>query len=203
MPKTIQASLDAKGLRIAVVAARFNGALVSNLITGALDCLARHGAADENLTVIRVPGSFEIPLVVQRLASARKHDAIVALGVLLRGETPHFDLIAAEVTRGLLETARTTGVPVAFGILTAESSEQAADRAGGKMGNRHLKWAFSEASILYLRESERAKKYVARLEAKHGKGKAISILSAKLGRAVYFILRRREAFDEERFFAAA
>jgi 6,7-dimethyl-8-ribityllumazine synthase len=145
MPKLIQSSLDAKGLRFAVVAARFNGALVSNLITGALDCLTRHGASDGDVTVIRVPGSFEIPQVVQRLAAARKHDAIVTLGVLLRGETPHFDLIAAEVTRAISETARTTGVPVSFGVLTAETSEQAADRAGGKMGNRG--WDAAQAAI--------------------------------------------------------
>jgi len=145
MPKTIQAGLDAAGLRVALVASRFNGSIVSLLIGGATDCLLRHGAKEEEITLIRVPGAFEIPNVVQRLATARKHDAIVALGVLLRGETPHFDLIAAEVTRGLGETARISGVALGFGILTAESSEQALDRAGGKMGNRG--WDAAQAAI--------------------------------------------------------
>lgn len=145
MPKTIQAGLDAAGLRVALVASRFNGSLVGLLIGGATDCLLRHGAKEEDLTIVRVPGAFEIPLAVQKLAAARKHDAIVALGVLIRGETPHFDLIAAEVTRALGEAARSTGVPVAFGVVTAESAEQAADRAGGKMGNRG--WDAAQAAV--------------------------------------------------------
>jgi len=145
MPKTIQAGLDAAGLKIAIVASRFNGSIVSHLVTGASDCLARHGAADEDITLVRVPGSFEVPLAVQKLASARKHDAIVALGVLIRGETPHFDLIAAEVTRALGAISRSTGVPVSFGIVTAETAEQASDRAGGKMGNRG--WDAAQAAI--------------------------------------------------------
>jgi len=145
MPKTIQSGLDASGLRVALVASRFNGSIVSLLVAGATDCLARHGAKDEDLTIVRVPGAFEIPQAVHKLAMARKYDAIVALGVLLRGETPHFDLIATEVARGLGETARTTGVAVAFGVLTAESLDQAMERAGGKMGNRG--WEATQAAI--------------------------------------------------------
>lgn len=145
MPKTIQAGLDASGLKFALVASRFNGSLVTLLIQGATDCLIRHGVREEDLTLVRVPGAFEIPLAVQKLAAGRKHDAVVALGVLIRGETPHFELIAAEVTRALGEAMRSSGVPVGFGLLTAESTEQAAERAGGKMGNRG--WDAAQAAL--------------------------------------------------------
>jgi len=136
MPKNIEGHLNAKGLRVAIVASRFNDHLVERLLAGALDCLLRHGAEDGSITVVRVPGSFEVPQAVRKIAAARKHDAVVALGVLIRGETPHFDLIAAEVTRGLGGVAAETGVPVAFGIVTAETTDQATERSGGKMGNR-------------------------------------------------------------------
>jgi 6,7-dimethyl-8-ribityllumazine synthase len=136
MPKVIEGNLIAKGLKVAIVASRFNGDLVSRLLEGAVDCLIRHGADDASITVVRVPGAFEIPQAARKLALAKKHDVIVPLGVLIRGETPHFDLIAAEVTRGLGSVAGETGVPVSFGIVTAETTEQAAERSGGKMGNR-------------------------------------------------------------------
>jgi 6,7-dimethyl-8-ribityllumazine synthase len=136
MPKIIEGHLNAKGLKVAIVASRFNDFLVARLLSGAVDCLVRHGAEEAGLTVVRVPGSFEIPQTVRKLAAAKKHDVVIALGVLIRGETPHFDLIAAEVTRGLGSVACETGVPVAFGVLTAETTEQAMERAGGKMGNR-------------------------------------------------------------------
>ncbi|HZE88904.1 MAG TPA: 6,7-dimethyl-8-ribityllumazine synthase [Verrucomicrobiae bacterium] len=145
MPKIVEGHLGAKGLRVAIVASRFNESLVSRLLAGAVDCLTRHGAEDSAITIVRVPGSFELPAIARRLAHAKKHDAIVALGVLIRGETPHFDLIAADVTRGLGAIAAETGIPVAFGVLTAESSEQAAERAGGKMGNRG--WDAASAAI--------------------------------------------------------
>ncbi len=136
MPTTIEGGFNAKGLRFAIVASRFNETMVSRLLAGALDCLQRHGAADGDITVVRVPGAWEIPGVARRLAMARSHDAIVALGVLIRGETPHFDLIAAQVSRGLATASEGSGVPVIFGVLTAETPEQAADRSGGKLGNR-------------------------------------------------------------------
>jgi 6,7-dimethyl-8-ribityllumazine synthase len=136
MPKTIEGQLNAKGLKVAIVASRFNEFLVARLLSGAVDCLVRHGVEDGALTIVRVPGSFEIPQAARKLAAARKHDAVIALGVLIRGETPHFDLIASEVTRGLGSIAYETGVPVSFGILTAETTEQATERSGGKMGNR-------------------------------------------------------------------
>jgi len=150
MPKTVEAKLDAKGLKFAIVMSRYNEFSVSRLLTGALDCLVRHGADEKDLTVVKVPGSFEIPQVVQRLAAAHQHDAVIALGVLIRGETPHFDMVAAEVTRGLGHAALGTGVPVAFGIVTAESADQATDRAGGKMGNRGWDAAVSAIEMARL-----------------------------------------------------
>jgi 6,7-dimethyl-8-ribityllumazine synthase len=150
MAKVIEGALSAKGLKVAIVASRYNDALVSRLISGATDCLMRHGAEEGSLTVVRVPGSFEVPQVVQRLASARKHDALIALGVLIRGETPHFEIIAAEVARALSQAAATTGVPVAFGIVTAENTEQALERAGGKMGNRGWDAAMSAIEMAAL-----------------------------------------------------
>lgn len=150
MPKVVEGHLGAKGLRFAIVASRFNESVVARLLSGAVDCLTRHGAEEASITVVRVPGSFEIPGVVRRLALAKKHDAIVALGVLVRGETPHFDLIAADVTRGLGAIAAESSVPVAFGILTAETSEQAAERAGGKMGNRGWDAAVSAIEMANL-----------------------------------------------------
>ena len=143
--KTIEGPLDAKGLRIAVVASRFNESLVARLLEGALDCLARHGVPTEEITVVRVPGSWEIPVVARRLAVARAHQAVIALGVLIRGETPHFDLIAAQVARGLATAAEESGTPVIFGLVTAENPEQAADRSGGKHGNRG--WDAAMAAI--------------------------------------------------------
>jgi len=128
--------MDARGLRFALVASRFNDALVARLVDGAVDCLRRHGAEPADLTLVRVPGSFEIPLAAHKLARSGRHDAVICLGALVRGETPHFDLIAAEVSRGVGAAALGAGVPVTFGVVTAETAEQASDRAGGKMGNR-------------------------------------------------------------------
>jgi 6,7-dimethyl-8-ribityllumazine synthase len=136
MPKKFDGQLDARGLRFAIVLSRFNALVGERLLEGALDTLARQGAEDHNITVVRVPGSFEIPTIVEGLARADQVDAIVALGVLIRGETAHFDLIAAQTTRGLLESSRQNHVPVALGVLSCDSLEQAMDRAGGKHGNK-------------------------------------------------------------------
>jgi len=145
MPRTIEGGLSAKGLRFALVASRFNEYLSDKLLAGALDCLQRHGAVDADVTVVRVPGSWEIPVVARRLALSRSHDAVIALGVLIRGETAHFDLIATSVARGLADAATESGVPVQFGVLAAESPEQAVERAGGKQGNRG--WEAAMAAI--------------------------------------------------------
>jgi len=145
VPKIIEGPASARGLRIALVASRFNEFATSKLLQGALDCLAHHGADDSDITVVRVPGSWEIPVVARRLAMSRSHDAVIALGVLIRGETSHFDLIAQQVARGLARIAEDTGVPVAMGVLAAQSAEQAMERCGGKHGNRG--WEAAAAAI--------------------------------------------------------
>ena len=132
--RVIEGKLDAKGLRFALVVSRFNEALTSRLESGAVDCLERHGASSEDITIYRVPGAWEIPLVASRLASSGKHDAVVCLGALVRGGTAHFDLIAAEVAKGIAQSAMGSGVPMTFGVITAENLEQAVERAGTKMG---------------------------------------------------------------------
>ncbi len=134
--QVIEARLEASGLRFALVVSRFNEALTSRLESGALDCLIRHGADEEAITLFRVPGSWELPLLAAKLAGSGDFDAIVALGVLVRGGTPHFDLIAAEVAKGLAQAAMAHGVPVTFGVVTADTLEQAVERAGTKMGNK-------------------------------------------------------------------
>lgn len=150
MIQTIAAKLEAGGLRFAIIASRFNDALVARLVDGAVDCLVRHGAATEQITVVRVPGSFELPQAAHRIASAGKHDAVIALGVLIRGETPHFDHIAASVARGLTDAAVSSGKPVAYGMVTAESTDQAMERSGGKMGNRGWDAALSAIEMARL-----------------------------------------------------
>ena len=136
MTRTLEGHLDAKGVRIALIAARWNEPVTSRLLAGAEDCLLRHGADRDTLTVVRVPGSWELALAASRLAATRKFDAIVALGALVRGETPHFDVLAAATAKGLLQAGMAAGIPVIFGVLTCDTLEQAMDRAGGKAGNK-------------------------------------------------------------------
>jgi 6,7-dimethyl-8-ribityllumazine synthase len=150
MTRKIEAELNGKGLRVALVASRFNEVIVSRLVSGATDCLVRHGVEEKAITIVRVPGSFEIPQMVRRVVAAKKHDAVVALGVLIRGETPHFDVIAREVARGLGELALGASMPVSFGVLTAETTDQALERAGGKMGNRGWDAALSAIEMARL-----------------------------------------------------
>lgn len=128
--------LDATGLRVAVVAARFNEAIVERLVDGATGALLRHGAASGDVRVVWVPGAFELPVVLGRLAGGGAFDALVALGCVVRGDTPHFDYVAGEAAAGAGAVARTHGVPVAFGVLTTETWDQAVQRAGGKLGNK-------------------------------------------------------------------
>jgi len=144
-PRTIEGGLHAKGLKIAIVASRFNEAIAARLLSGALDCLERHGASASETLVVRVPGSWEIPVVARRLALSKGHDAVIGLGALIRGETAHFDLISGQVARGLAGAAEESGVPVIFGVVTAETAEQAIDRSGGKHGNRG--WDATMAAI--------------------------------------------------------
>jgi len=134
--RTLEGDLLARDLRIAIVAARFNEFVVERLVTGAVDALVRHGASEKSLELVRVPGSFDMPLVVRRLALSKRYDLIVALGAVIRGDTAHFDLVAGECASGLSRAALDSGVPVGFGVLTCDSLEQAIDRAGGKAGNK-------------------------------------------------------------------
>jgi len=132
----IEGELLARDLRFAFVAARFNDFVVEPLIRGALDALKRHGASEKQIEIVRVPGAFDIPIVARKLALSRRYDALLALGAVVRGQTPHFDYVAGECASGLARIALESGVPIAFGVLTTDTMEQAVDRAGGKGGNK-------------------------------------------------------------------
>jgi len=136
MPRVIEGQLAAAGLRFAIVVSRFNSFITERLLAGALDGLVRHGADADTIDVIKVPGSWEVPMVAGELARQHKYDAIVCLSAVIRGETPHFDYVAAEAAKGIAHVAAETGVPVAFGVLTTNTLEQAIDRAGAKGGNK-------------------------------------------------------------------
>ncbi len=148
--KVYEGKLSAKGLNFALVVSRFNELLSKRLLEGALDCLKRHDAKDENLSLVWVPGSFESPLVAKRLAASKKYDAIIVLGTIIRGETPHFDYVAAEAAKGIAKVSLETDVPVAFGIITADTLEQAIDRAGAKAGNKGWQAALSAMEMANL-----------------------------------------------------
>ncbi len=134
--KTIVGKLQAKDLKFALVASRFNDLIVNRLIDGAVDFLTRHGANEDDLTLVRVPGAFELPKAAKKLATSNQYDGIVCLGALIRGETPHFDYIAAEATKGLAQVNLNSDTPIGFGVLTTDTTEQAMERAGIKSGNK-------------------------------------------------------------------
>ncbi len=134
--KIIEGKLQAQGLKFGIVVSRFNDFITSKLLEGALDALIRHGAKENDIEVVKVPGSFEIPIVAKKLAQSGKFNAIICLGTLIRGATPHFDYIAAEVSKGIALVSLETGVPVSFGVITTETIEQAIERAGSKSGNK-------------------------------------------------------------------
>lgn len=136
LTKVIEGGLDARGLRFAIVVGRFNSAITDRLLSGCLDALTRCGAAADHVEIVRVPGSWEIPLTIQTIAAQKRHDAIVALSAVIRGDTPHFDYVAGQAASGITQTSLTSGIPVAFGVLTTNTVEQAADRAGLKSGNK-------------------------------------------------------------------
>jgi 6,7-dimethyl-8-ribityllumazine synthase len=140
----------AEGARFAIVASRFNHFVVDRLVEGAVDALVRHGVSPEGIVVVRVPGAWELPLVVRRLAASKKVDAVIALGAVIRGATPHFDYVAGEATKGLAATAGGSDVPIAFGVLTTESIEQAVERAGTKAGNKGWDAAMSAIEMVSL-----------------------------------------------------
>ncbi len=139
--KTIEGLLDAKGLKIAIVAARFNDFIVDRLISGAVDYLVRHGAAEADLTLVRLPGAFELPIAAQKLARSGNYDGIVVLGAVIRGATPHFDYVCSECAKGVAHSTMETGVPMGFGLLTCDSLDQAIERAGSKGGNKGVEAA--------------------------------------------------------------
>ena len=150
MANVMEGRLDAKGMRFALVVARTNDFVATRLLAGAEDCLERHGAGADARTVVRVPGSWEIPQAAARLAASGKFDAVVALGALIRGETPHFDVLAGEVAKGLAQTALEHGIPVSFGVVTADSLEQAIERAGAKSGNKGWDAALAAVEMVSL-----------------------------------------------------
>ncbi|MEJ2189200.1 MAG: 6,7-dimethyl-8-ribityllumazine synthase [Acidobacteriota bacterium] len=151
--KVIEGNLDAQGLSFALVVSRFNEALTMRLEAGAVDCLVRHGAGEEQITVVRVPGAWEIPMIAAKLAADGGFDAVISVGALVRGGTAHFDLLAAEVAKGVAQAAISTGVPMTFGVITADTLEQAVERAGTKMGNKG--WEAALAAIEMARLGER------------------------------------------------
>ncbi|NDV20996.1 6,7-dimethyl-8-ribityllumazine synthase [Pseudodesulfovibrio sp. JC047] len=139
--KTIEGQLNAKGLKVALVAARFNDFIVDRLISGAVDYLVRHGGSEDDLTLVRLPGAFELPIAAQKLARSGEYDGIVVLGAVIRGATPHFDYVCNECAKGVAQASMETGVPMGFGLLTCDSLDQAIERAGSKGGNKGVEAA--------------------------------------------------------------
>lgn len=134
--KIIEGEIQAKGLKFGIVVSRFNDFITSRLLDGAKDALLRHGADEKDIEVVKVPGSFEIPMVAKRLASKGSYNAIICLGTVIRGATPHFEYVASEVSKGIASASMETGVPIAFGVITSDTIEQAVERAGTKSGNK-------------------------------------------------------------------
>lgn len=145
MAQVIEGKLQAEGMRFAIVVSRFNDFIGEHLVGGALDALHRSGAGEEDVIVFKVPGAFEIPLVAKQLALQKKFDAIVCLGAVIRGSTPHFEYVSAEVSKGIASASLETGIPMAFGVITTDSLEQAIERAGSKAGNKG--WSAAIAAI--------------------------------------------------------
>ncbi len=143
--KVYQGKLDARGFTFGLIVSRFNNFLTDKLLEGAIDCLMRHGAEEQKLSVVYVPGAFEIPYAASRMAKSSNYDAVVCLGALIRGDTPHFDYIANEASKGIARLALETGLPVIYGLVTADTLEQAIERSGTKAGNKG--WDAAEAAI--------------------------------------------------------
>jgi 6,7-dimethyl-8-ribityllumazine synthase len=156
MARVIEGHLDGKGKRFGIIVSRFNNFVSERLLEGALDALSRHGTAEKDIDVVRVPGSFEIPLFAKKLVESGKYDAVICLGALIRGATPHFDYISAEVTKGIAQVGLESGVPVVYGVITTDTIEQAIERAGTKVGNKGF-----DAALAALEEAD----LVARLKS--------------------------------------
>ncbi len=150
MLRTWEGTLAAEGFTFGIVVSRFNEFITTHLLEGALDALRRHGAEEDRITVVRVPGSFEIPLVAKRMATSGQYSAIICLGTVIRGATPHFEYIAAEVSKGVAAASLETGVPMSFGVLTTDSIDQAVERAGTKGGNKGFDAACSAIEMANL-----------------------------------------------------
>ena len=146
--KITEGDLIARDLRVAIVAARFNAFVVDRLVEGAIDALLRHGATEKSLEVVRVPGAFEMPLAVRKLAQTKRFDAIVAVGAIIKGDTAHFDFVAGECTSGVARAALEAGLPLGFGVLTCDTFEQAIDRSGGKAGNKGAEAALAALEMV-------------------------------------------------------
>jgi len=149
-PKTVEGTLEGQGLRFAIAASRFNHFVVDRMVEGCLDALERHGCDTSKCLLVRVPGSFELPTVVRKLADKKEYDAVIAIGAVIRGSTPHFDYIAAEVTKGLAQVSLETTKPVAYGVITTDTIEQAIERAGTKAGNKGWEAALSAIEMADL-----------------------------------------------------
>lgn len=150
MPKVLEGQLTARGLKFAIVVSRFNSLVTQRLLDGALDALRRHEADENAITIAWTPGSFELPLVAQRLAKTGKFDAVICLGCIIRGDTPHFEYVASETAKGIAQVMLDTGVPVVFGVVTADNLEQALERAGAKAGNRGFDAALTAMEMANL-----------------------------------------------------
>ncbi|MFH1239207.1 MAG: 6,7-dimethyl-8-ribityllumazine synthase [bacterium] len=150
MPKMLAGKLNAKGYKFAIVVSRFNEFISKKLLDGAMDALIRHQADEDKINVVWVPGSFEIPLAARKMAQSKKYDAVICLGAIIRGDTPHFDYIASEVTKGIAQTGLATGIPTIFGVITTDNLEQAIERAGTKAGNKGAEAANSAIEMVNL-----------------------------------------------------
>lgn len=150
MPQELHGQLTIDGQRFAIVVSRFNEFITSKLLTGAMDALKRHGCDPENITCVYVPGAFELPFIAKRLAESDSYDAVLCLGCVIRGQTPHFEFIATEAAKGIAQVGLDTGVPVAFGVITADTLEQAVERAGSKAGNKGVDAALSAIELCNL-----------------------------------------------------
>lgn len=150
MPRYLEGKLDATGQKIGIVVSRFNSFISERLLEGALDALVRHGAEDQDIHVMRVPGAYEIPLAAQKMTATGTYDAVICLGAVIRGSTPHFDYVAAEVSKGVASVSLESGVPVIFGVLTTDTIEQAVERAGTKAGNKGFEAAVTAIETVNL-----------------------------------------------------
>ncbi len=146
----VEGKMTAEGLKFAIIVSRFNDFICSRLVDGAMDALIRHGATEKKVVLVKVPGAFEMPLVAKKLADSGKYDAVICLGAVIRGATPHFDYVAAEVSKGIASVALDSSIPVTFGVLTTESLEQAIERAGSKAGNKGVDAAMAAIEMANL-----------------------------------------------------